>query len=52
MQLSEKLTTFSGVFIAFLGSVLNFEHFEKKKQPHGSSITEVNDCQKQVYSKA
>ena len=31
MQLSEKLETFSGVFIAFLESALSFEHFEKKK---------------------
>ena len=30
MQLSEKLETFSGFFIAFLESALNFEHFEKK----------------------
>ena len=30
MQLSEKLETFSGFFIAFFESALNFEHFEKK----------------------
>ena len=30
MQLSEKPETFSPFFIAFLESVLNFEHFEKK----------------------
>ena len=29
MQLSEKLTTFSAFFIAFLESALNLEHFEK-----------------------
>ena len=31
MQLSGKLKTFSGFFIVFLESTLNFEHFEKKK---------------------
>ena len=31
MQLSEKLKTFSRLFIAFFESALNFEHFEKKK---------------------
>ena len=30
MQLSEKLKTFYGFFIAFFESALNFEHFEKK----------------------
>ena len=29
MQLSEKQNTFSQYLIAFLGSTLNFEHFEK-----------------------
>ena len=32
MQLSGKLETFSGLFIAFFESALNFEHFEKKKK--------------------
>ena len=30
-QLSEKPNTFFELFIAFLKSTLNFEHFEKKK---------------------
>ena len=30
MQLSGKLMTFSGFFIAFLESALNFAHLEKK----------------------
>ena len=30
MQLSKKPKTFRRVFIAFLESTLNFEHFEKK----------------------
>ena len=34
MQLPGKLKTFSEFFIAFFESTLNFEHFEKKHQPH------------------
>ena len=30
MEVSGKLKTFSGFFIAFFESTLNFEHFEKK----------------------
>ena len=30
MQLSGKLKTFSGIFIAFSDSALNFEYFRKK----------------------
>ena len=30
MQLSKKLKTFCGFFIAFFESKLNFKHFEKK----------------------
>ena len=48
MQLTEKLGTFSGVFIAFLKSALNFEHFPKKKQRHESSIFDVNDFRRRV----
>ena len=49
MQLSEKLQTFLRIFIAFLESALNFEHFEKKNEPHGSSIFEVIESQRRVY---
>ena len=52
MQLSEKLETFSGFFIAFFESALNFEHFEKKNEPHSSSISEVIDSQRRVYLNA
>ena len=52
MQLSGKLKTFSGFFIAFLESTLNFEHFEKKNEPHSSSISEVIDSQRRVYLNA
>ena len=41
MQISHKLKTFSGFFIAFLKYALNLEYFEKKDQSHSLSITEI-----------
>ena len=52
LQLSEKLKTFSQFFIAFLESTLNFEHFEKKDEPHSSSIYEVTDSERRAYLNA
>ena len=52
MQLSGKLKTISRYFIALFDSALNFEHFEKKNQPHSSSISEVIDSQRRVYLNA
>ena len=40
-QLYKKLKSFSYFFIAFLECTLNLEHFEKKNEPHSSSIAEV-----------
>ena len=34
MQLSQKQETFSEFFLAFSKSTLNFEHFQKKDDPH------------------
>ena len=51
-QLSGKLKEFSRFFIAFYESALNFEHYEKKSQPHSSSISEVIDSQRHVYLNA
>ena len=48
MQLSEKLKPFSG----FLEYTLNFEHFEKKDEPHSSSIYEVTDSERRAYLNA
>ena len=31
---------------------LNLEHFEKKNEPHSSSISEVIDSGRRVYSNA
>ena len=33
-QVSQKLTAFSQFFLAFPKSTLNFEHFQKKDDPH------------------
>ena len=34
MQLSRKQKNFSGFFFPFLKSILNFETFSKKDEPH------------------
>ena len=52
MQLSEKLKTCPPFFIALFGPTLNFEHFEKKNEPHSSSISEVINSQRRVYVNA
>ena len=44
MQLSPKLKTFSDFFSKFLKSNYNFEHFEKKDEPHSWFISEIRDC--------
>ena len=41
MQISQKMTTFSQFFIAFLKSTLNLEYFERKDQSQSVSITEI-----------
>ena len=43
MQISPKLKTFSGFFIAFLKSALNLEYFEQKYQSQSLGITEIID---------
>ena len=50
-QLSEKLKTFSQLFITFLECTLNLEHF-KKNEPHSSSISEVIDSERRAYFNA
>ena len=55
MQLSEKQKLFCCIFIAFLESTLNCEHFEKKKkedEPHILRISEVIDSERQAYLNA
>ena len=44
-ELSQKLNTFSQFFHAFSKSGLNFEHFEKKDDPHSLFISEATACE-------
>ena len=48
-QISLKLKTFSGFFIALMKSTLNLEYFETKDQSHSLSITEINNCKTSSY---
>ena len=53
MQLSKKAKIFCCIFISFLKSTLNFEHFEKKKNgPASLNISEVIDCERRAYLNA
>ena len=49
MQISSKLKTFSGFFIAFLKSALNLEYFEQKYQSQSLGITEIINCETDNY---
>ena len=44
--LSQKRKTFSQFFCAFLKSTLNFEHFQKKDDPHSRGISEKTVSEK------
>ena len=44
--LSEKRKTLSEFFSAFLKSTLNFEHFQKKDDPHSRCISEITVSKK------
>ena len=46
MRVSKKRIAFSDFFSAFLEFRLNFEHFEKKYDPHSLCIFEIRDCQR------
>ena len=46
MELSQKLKTFSGFFLAFLKSRLNFELFQKKDDGPSLFISEATACKK------
>ena len=49
MQISVKLKTFSGFFIAFMKSTLNLEYFERKDQSQSLNITEIINCETRSY---
>ena len=44
--LSQKQKTFSQIFSAFLKSTLNFEHFQKKDDPHSRCISVIADSER------
>ena len=44
--LSEKRKTFSQFFSAFLKSTLNFEHFQKKDDPHTRCNSQITVSKK------
>ena len=50
MHLSEKPKPF--IKFLFLKSALNFKRFEKKNEPHSSSIFEVTDSERRTYLNA
>ena len=50
--LSLKQKTFSGIFIAFLKSTWNGEHFQKKAEPPSLSISEIIDSKRGGYLSA
>ena len=43
IHLSQKQNNFSGFFSPFFESALNFEHFQKKDDPHSLCISEITD---------
>ena len=43
MHLSQKQDNFSKFFSPFFESALNFEHFQKKEDPHSLCISEISD---------
>ena len=44
--LSQKQKTFSEFFSSFLKSTLNFEHFQKKDDPHSRCLSEITVSEK------
>ena len=44
--LSQKQKIFSQFFAAFLKSTLNFEHFQKKDDPHSRCISKITVSKK------
>ena len=45
-KLSRKHKSFSEYFFAFSKSTLNFEHFQKKDDPHSCFISEITHSEK------
>ena len=49
MQLSQKQKSFSRRFFAFSESAFNFEHFQKKYDPHSCCISDIRDSEKRGW---
>ena len=48
MHLSQKEKNFSEFFSSFFESALNFEHFQKKDDPHSLCISEITDHERRA----
>ena len=48
MHLSQKQNIFSQLFLYFFESALNFQHFQKKDDPHSLCIAEITDYQRRA----
>ena len=48
MYLSQKQNIFSEFFLAFFESAWNFEHFNKKDDPHSLCISEITDHERRA----
>ena len=46
MVVSKKRKLFSQFFFAFLKSILNFQHFQKKDDPHSRYISQITVSEK------
>ena len=44
--LSQKQNTFSDFFAAFLKPISNFEHFQKKDDPHSRFVSQITVSEK------
>ena len=45
-ELSKKQTAFSQLLLAFWKSTLNFEHFQRKDDPHSRFVSEITHSEK------
>ena len=48
VHLSQKPKIFSKLFSSFFESALNFEHFQKKDDPHSLCISEISDHERRA----
>ena len=48
MPLSQKQNIFPQFFSSFFESTLNFEHFQRKDDPHSLCISEITDHERRV----